>query len=150
MMPPTEDGQGQVFLLPMSAKSLASLRGIAENLRNLLKEETPISLSDLCWTAATARTHFSHRIAAVAMNRKQMIESLDAIILEVDSEKVLPIPKKKKNIFVFSGQGTEYMVRNGNQPTRTTTKKNFSLVTGLFIEHVSRFVATKRSVFVND
>nr|APZ78727.1 polyketide synthase [Myxococcus sp.] len=54
------------LLLPLSARSPEALRALAQSYADLLAAPYPAALSDLCFSAATRRSHHEHRLALLA------------------------------------------------------------------------------------
>jgi acyl transferase domain-containing protein/acyl-CoA synthetase (AMP-forming)/AMP-acid ligase II/acyl carrier protein len=63
------------YLLPLSAKSEAALRRLADEVDSLLRDTT-VPLADLCFTAAIGRDHFRHRIAVLGRNPGEMAAAI--------------------------------------------------------------------------
>ncbi len=75
-------------LLPLSAKTGAALRDVAEGyLQWLDREEAPSDslLSDMAWSAGTGRSHFGHRAGVVFRDDESLREGLRALA-ETDEE----------------------------------------------------------------
>ncbi len=69
-------------LLPLSAKTGAALRDVAEGyLQWLDREEAPSDslLSDMAWSAGTGRSHFGHRAGVVFRDDESLREGLRAL-----------------------------------------------------------------------
>lgn len=64
-------------VLTLSAKTEAALRALAERYAERLAD-TPHAIADIAFTASTARSQFSHRLAAYAGSAASMRESLVA------------------------------------------------------------------------
>ncbi|MCP4346401.1 MAG: hypothetical protein GY795_12845 [Desulfobacterales bacterium] len=73
--------QNSVFrplhIMTISAKHDDALKELAERYKNLLNDHPDSYLADICYTANSARTHFSCRAAFIAGNAEQMKEHLD-------------------------------------------------------------------------
>jgi acyl transferase domain-containing protein len=67
---PDEEGQPQLLML--SARTIESLRALAQRYLTMIAEQPHIVLRDLCCSAYTTRMHFIHRLALIA-------DSLDAV-----------------------------------------------------------------------
>ncbi|MEZ4867754.1 MAG: type I polyketide synthase [Caldilineaceae bacterium] len=108
-------------VLTLSATSESALIALAGRYATLLAEQPALALADLCLTANTQRTQFSHRLAVVAATNTQMCEQLTAIatgspnIYLGDGRGIArgnaPAAgrPKAKIAFLFTGQGSEYL-----------------------------------------
>ncbi len=99
-------------LLCLSAKNDAALRDLAGRFAKHLSEEEN-ALADICYTAATGRTHFPERLAIVAASRAEMQEKLAAFASGNKMAGVLngkvPSKPQTKIAFLFTGQGAQYL-----------------------------------------
>jgi len=76
-----EDGlERPVHLLTLSGKNEGALRELAQCYIEKLEFASQLSLSDICFTANTARSHFSHRLAIVALSIGQLSDRLKIFI----------------------------------------------------------------------
>jgi acyl transferase domain-containing protein len=73
--PPLEGLQ----LLPLSARHPEALRELAGRYRRILEESPALSLADVAWTASVGRSHFEHRLAAVAASAREMAALLAGV-----------------------------------------------------------------------
>jgi len=105
-----------LFLLPLSARSKPALQALAKEWIPFLQldgEGTKNDLRDICYTAATRRTHHPYRLALVAGDRNGMIDGLRTFA-ENESARSGSIGhawagKSPKLAFVFSGQGPQWL-----------------------------------------
>ncbi|WP_127529467.1 SDR family NAD(P)-dependent oxidoreductase [Paenibacillus kobensis] len=67
---------GRLELLPLSARSEASLIELAARYADYLDTNSDVSLFDICHTASTSRGHYPYRLAVLARDRKEMSASL--------------------------------------------------------------------------
>jgi acyl transferase domain-containing protein/acyl-CoA synthetase (AMP-forming)/AMP-acid ligase II/SAM-dependent methyltransferase/acyl carrier protein len=65
-----------LYLLPLSARTEPALRQQAGRCAEWLRTHPPARLADVCFSAATGRTHFEHRLAVVAANREEAADTL--------------------------------------------------------------------------
>ncbi|MGD1704678.1 polyketide synthase [Dapis sp. BLCC M229] len=104
-----------LHLLTLSAKTEAALSDLVISYQNYLREENnDIKLADICYTANTGRTHFNHRLAVIASNKKELVEKLlqykaGAELGEICSGKLPNDSAKPKIAFLFTGQGSQYV-----------------------------------------
>ncbi|NMF62568.1 polyketide synthase (plasmid) [Brasilonema octagenarum UFV-E1] len=102
-----------VHLLCLSAKNEKALTELAQRFESHLVANQSISLGDLCFTANTGRSHFTHRLAVVAESPAKMRERLAAFTARqetsgVFSQQVLS-SSQPKIAFLFTGQGSQYV-----------------------------------------
>ena len=99
--------------LCLSAKTEAALRELAGRFEKLLVNEEKAACADISFSAATARAHFSERVAIVANTRAELREKLSAFaagnkIAGVAHGKA-PSQSQTKLAFLFTGQGAQYL-----------------------------------------
>ena len=100
-------------LLPLSGKSAASLKKLAQRYLEWLDERESLfasdgtapgaTLSDMSWTAGVGRSHFDHRAAVVFSDSKSLRERLRAFVDE-DERSQSGMPRKVA--FVYTGHGS--------------------------------------------
>jgi acyl transferase domain-containing protein/NADPH:quinone reductase-like Zn-dependent oxidoreductase/NAD(P)-dependent dehydrogenase (short-subunit alcohol dehydrogenase family)/acyl carrier protein len=103
------------YILPISAASTSALkqraRDIVETLDALCEPEG--NLTDLCYTAATRRTHLAHRLAVSGAGIAELRAGLEEFCGEQDSAFVASGAgrhgRKPKIAFVFPGQGSQWV-----------------------------------------
>ncbi len=112
--PQTDDGLAarKAWLLPLSGKSDASLRKLADQYLAWLDEQETAStfevaasdpaLSDMAWTAGVGRSHFDHRAGVVFGDRKSLREGLRSL---AEADGGLQTGTSTKVAFVYTGQG---------------------------------------------
>nr|VFJ72080.1 MAG: Acyl transferase domain-containing protein [Candidatus Kentron sp. FW] len=101
---PVIDTERPLHLLTLSAKTKEALNEQAVNHENYLKTHSEVPFTDICFTAATGRSHFEHRLALVADSSSDAQEQLRAknyLVGEISR-------KTPKIAFLFTGQGSEY------------------------------------------
>lgn len=100
-----------LHILALSAKSNAALMQLAE--RYITHLSSGHSLADICYTAATGRAHFNHRLAFVADCTASAKESLSNFLLTKQGQKIFYGPRKTgvkfKIAYLFTGQGSQYI-----------------------------------------
>jgi acyl transferase domain-containing protein/acyl-CoA synthetase (AMP-forming)/AMP-acid ligase II/pimeloyl-ACP methyl ester carboxylesterase/acyl carrier protein len=106
-----EERERSLNLLTLSAKSEKALRDLVQKYREFLTENN--NIADVCFTANTGRSHFSHRLAVSAETNQQLQELLQAF-----SEGNKPaglisdrayLQNNSKIAFLFTGQGSQYI-----------------------------------------
>ena len=100
------------WLLPLSAQSPAALRALAQRWLDFLAD-TPAELSALCATAGERRSHYDHRLAAVAGTIDDLRARLRGF-LEGAAEPGVASGHRSlvgplRVAFVFSGQGQQWV-----------------------------------------
>lgn len=93
-------------MLFLSAKSEQALDNATKNLEKHLKENSPISLNDTAYTLQVGRKSFSYRRALVVNNINDALDKLGSI---KEYKSNIYDGTKKKIIFMFSGQGSQYV-----------------------------------------
>lgn len=98
-------------VLVLSAKNSQALEELAERYHEQLDKET--HFSDVCYTAASGRAHFSHRLAVCATDATHAQKLLRAAI---DGKRAAGLERGKaesqvpgKLAFLFTGQGSQYV-----------------------------------------
>ncbi|NEP61535.1 MAG: AMP-binding protein, partial [Symploca sp. SIO2G7] len=99
-------------LLTLSAKSEQALAELAQAYVAQL-QQTTASLTDICFTANTARTHFEHRLAIIAESTTQLHEHLPTLATSKKTRGLLTgevhNTEDPKLAFLFTGQGSQYL-----------------------------------------
>ena len=116
--PPTEDA---VSLFTLSARSPEALRANAKQYVDFLSS-TEASLTDICRSAATRRSHLDHRLAVATRSKSELQEKLGAF-LQDESRPGMHTQRTRKGHspkvgFIFSGQGPQWYAM-GQQLIRT-------------------------------
>ncbi|MEY4520024.1 MAG: hypothetical protein RLZZ499_2624, partial [Cyanobacteriota bacterium] len=100
-------------LLTLSAKNETALRELAEKYTEFLNLNSAVSLADLCFTANAGRTHFEHRLMAIASSSTELQTSLQAFALGENTARVttsyLSMGSRPQIAFLFTGQGSQYI-----------------------------------------
>lgn len=105
-MNPSRPDLRTAHLVTISAKSIPSLRGNLEKLRNFVKQQTGADdfLSKLSYTTTARRMHHPFRVAIPAANCEQLLSALNDDIKRDAHKRSEETPVA----FVFSGQGSQY------------------------------------------
>lgn len=99
-------------LLTLSAKNPEALTALAGQYRDRLAAATDAELGDICFTAATGRSHFAHRLAVSASSTAEMGRRLAEYV-----EGGQPVGSHRGHaragthpqvVFLFTGQGSQY------------------------------------------
>jgi malonyl CoA-acyl carrier protein transacylase len=98
-----------LHLLTLSAKTFDALKQLAHRYADEFRspKNTSTTIGDICFTANTGRSHFSHRLAVVAASSSELSEKLTATGLEPSGmgQKESPLDIA----FLFTGQGSQYV-----------------------------------------
>ena len=100
-----------LHLLTLSAKTEEALQQLVEKYCQYLAN-TEHFLGDICFTAQTKRSHFSHRLSIVASSVTELREQLTTLNTDRSSEiKIGKVPEnyEPKLAFLFTGQGSQYV-----------------------------------------
>lgn len=98
-----------VHILCLSAKTQPALMDLVERYDRFFKANPKRSLEDICFTANTGRSHFIHRLAVVADSSAAVQKNLAALAHEDFSEVETRGSKSPRLVFLFSGQGSQYL-----------------------------------------
>ena len=96
----------------LSGPTPEALRSRARDLADAVGDPSrPLALTDLAWTAATARTAFAHRAGVIASDRDELAQRLRALAdgSPDDGERglVQGSPGDGRTAFLFAGQGAQ-------------------------------------------
>ena len=118
--PAAEETTAPLHLFTLSAGNDTALKSLTQKYHDHIKSNPHLCIEDICYTAATARDHFQHRLAVVAASRDELLEKLRAYDSETDSPQAI---RKKvtsngastsQNVaFLFTGQGSQYVGMGG-------------------------------------
>ena len=104
-----------LHLLTLSAKNSAALDQLTQRFQHYLQSPAShsASFSDICFTANSGRSHFSHRLALLAPSLKAAQQYLSQHLQgeETDylSTGVVPSNTEHRVAFLFTGQGSQYV-----------------------------------------
>ncbi|MEM7552756.1 MAG: SDR family NAD(P)-dependent oxidoreductase [Cyanobacteria bacterium P01_A01_bin.84] len=138
-----EFNQRPHHILTLSAKSEPALKELVQRYEEFLKNDSKASIDDICFTANTGRSHFSHRLAIIASDKLQLTNELALIGSEEEVNGVfkgqLSINNKLQKIaFLFTGQGSQYInmgrVLYESQPVFRETVLKCNEILKLYIE----------------
>ncbi|KAM3115388.1 beta-ketoacyl synthase N-terminal-like domain-containing protein [Phormidesmis sp. 146-33] len=87
-------------LFTLSAKSQAALQALVRRYQTVLAQPN-LSLADVCFTANTGRSQFTHRLAIVASSTDQLSQQLNTVSRQSCSN------QRPKLAFLFAGQGAQ-------------------------------------------
>ena len=99
-------------VLALSAQDQETLHDLAQAyLRHLQAPSEARNLADICFTAATGRSHFHHRLAVVAGTPEAVCQELTSFLNHGNSSRVFTRQAERKPpkiAFLFTGQGAQY------------------------------------------
>jgi acyl transferase domain-containing protein len=110
--------QNAFRLFTLSARSEHSLTHWIQDLKKYLQKHDHLSLNDLSYTLTSRRSNFQWRSSIVAQDVKSLVQKLSA-----KEHAPAKTPFQVGNVFIFSGQGTQYW-RMGYE--LLSTKSEFS------------------------
>lgn len=100
-------------LLVLSAKTEPALQDMAQRYATHLAAHPHLNLSDVCWTAATGRSLFEHRLAIAADSLPQLQERLSAFAAGAQGSDWQQFQmtghKSPRVAFLFTGQGSQFV-----------------------------------------
>ena len=101
-------------LLTVSAKTPQALEELVSCYSNHLETHPELELANICYTANTGRSHFNHRLAAIASNQQELAEKLlnyaaGSEVAGVFSKELPSSTSVPKVAFLFTGQGSQYL-----------------------------------------
>ncbi|MHC5779988.1 type I polyketide synthase, partial [Nostoc sp.] len=109
----TNDVERPLHILTLSAKSEKALKDLTQRYQAYLQSHPEALLADVCFTANTGRSHFEHRLAAVAESTVQLTKQLSACATEKEIAGLVKgqanSEKHPKIAFLFTGQGSQYI-----------------------------------------
>ena len=101
-----------LHIIALSAKSDSVLRELADRYEKSLASRREQRIQDVCFTANTGRSHFSHRFATVVSSSEQLQEQLRSFILggKLTSawSGTVSTREQPKIAFLYTGQGSQY------------------------------------------
>jgi epothilone polyketide synthase D len=98
-----------LHVLPLSAKSSESLLALAQNYAEHLEHAPELSIADVCFTAASSRSHFEERVAITGWSTAEVKQRLEHFARGEGSIGVVRgKARPRKIVFVFTGQGSQY------------------------------------------
>ncbi|MCP4294316.1 MAG: acyltransferase domain-containing protein, partial [Proteobacteria bacterium] len=95
-------------LLPISAKTSASLERSTLDMKQFFASTSDISMADASYTMQVGRKNFSHRRFIVAESTERAVERLDSLHPGFASTKQVE-NQNPKIVFMFPGQGAQYI-----------------------------------------
>jgi malonyl CoA-acyl carrier protein transacylase len=100
-------------LLTLSAKNEKALQELAQRYEIFLASHRSASVADVCFTANTGRSHFTHRLAIIFKSTLQLRDSLSFFREGRETSGLLcsKVSNRKhlKIAFLFTGQGSQYV-----------------------------------------
>ncbi len=112
-MPDLQRAPRPQHVLPLSAQDQETLHDLARAYLTHLKPDVEApALADICFTAATGRSHFNHRLAVVADSTEAVCRELTGFVDNGNSSRLFTHQagrKPPKIAFLFTGQGAQYV-----------------------------------------
>lgn len=112
---PTDSESQRPFILPVTARSIASVNGYAQILAGYLQNGEGVnSLLDVYHTLTQRRAHLDHRLAAVGADVAELAEVLEAYVSTGHHDNTVygyapeDTGGAPKLAFVYSGQGSQW------------------------------------------
>lgn len=93
-----------IHLLTISANSENGVKEIAKKYKNFIQENPNINLKDMCYTINTGRKKLNYKASVIFRTKEELENKLNDSIKIVNQNKA-----NGKKIFMFSGNGTQYV-----------------------------------------
>ena len=109
--PHGEVDDGRAWMLPLSARSAPALLDLAQSYLGSLHGECGLrnaTLRDICFSAATKRSHHERRLAFVAHDVAELTEQLQTLLRGGDSSGGHTFGHSPRPVFVCSGMGQQW------------------------------------------
>ncbi|WP_410872014.1 HAD-IIIC family phosphatase [Nocardia sp. A7] len=104
---------GRVLLLPITARSAASVQGQAQRLLDLVRADPTLQPGPLARALALQRTQFERRAVVLAADRDDLLGALGDLVAATSSANVVlgagPVLTNAKTAFIFPGQGMQWV-----------------------------------------
>lgn len=102
--------RNDIFVLPLSAKNEQALLDLAKIYADFIQQSEQ-ALEDICAMAALRRAHFELRETFVASSKEELVEKLYDFSAGAvyESKKKFDTKEKIKTVFVFPGQGSQWV-----------------------------------------
>ncbi|NEO35907.1 MAG: SDR family NAD(P)-dependent oxidoreductase [Moorea sp. SIOASIH] len=99
-------------ILTLSAKSEKALLQLVQSYQKFLGNNSTAAIADICFTANTGRSHFTHRLAILTSDQQDLADKLAKISAKEEASSVLSGQlssnnKSPKIAFLFTGQGSQ-------------------------------------------
>lgn len=105
-------GERSHHLLTLSAKSESALLALVAQYDKFLHTHQDVSLADICFSANTGRSHFDHRLCAIASSADELRQKLQSFMANPAANAVayrkVSGRKRPKLAFLFPGEGQHY------------------------------------------
>ncbi|MGK7875121.1 MAG: beta-ketoacyl synthase N-terminal-like domain-containing protein [Xenococcaceae cyanobacterium] len=103
-----------LHLLTLSAKTEKALSELVGSYQTYLETHRELEIADICYTANAGRSHFNHRLAAIASSKQELAEKLSKVtageeVPGVFTGKITNSTNTPKVAFLFTGQGSQYV-----------------------------------------
>jgi len=106
------DVERPLHLLALSAKSESALQSLVHRYQAFLEVHPAASLTNVCFTANTGRSHFAYRLAIAVASNMQLREQLAAFVTgnQISGlvSGIVQGRNRPKIVFLFTGQGSQY------------------------------------------
>ena len=103
-----------LHLLTLSGKTANALTELVSSYQHYLENHPELKLEDICYTANTGRSHFTHRLAVMAADTTELATKLQSRasgkeVTGLFSGQIPNITTSPKIAFLFTGQGSQYV-----------------------------------------
>lgn len=109
---PAHPPERTCHVLTLSARGDQALRALARQYQERLTEKDAPELADVCFTANTGRSHWTHRLAVVGGSHAEVVARLDTFLQGKSGTGLhhaeLQRLARPRIIFLFPGQGAQF------------------------------------------
>lgn len=104
------DRSTSLYCLPLSAKSSQALLDYAKAYASLLETCDENTFREVCISTAFRKAEFDHRVLFSGNNREEVLQEITNFIQDnIDVTPYLPLKEQDKVVFVFPGQGAQWL-----------------------------------------
>lgn len=112
-LPVSDSVKDDLHCAVLSAKSDSALREVAQRYEDYLVSNPEVSLTDICFTANTARTNFDYRVCIIAESKEELRQKLSDFTARKEDSGIIEGKvkgrKRPKVVFIFPSEESAYL-----------------------------------------